>query len=184
MGQRTAIILQHENKYEYAKQRVTTRVFYHQWGIGRIMPSQFISILNGTLSTDACWDNFAERLKPQGCQDITDEYREAMGVLNSLNFNDPINVGQVLQAANNNNGGIFIRLTTDEYGGVEAVEYAYMLGDEEGGDYRHFCTAAEWMQKAGGHYIDNSFMAYYLQVLAYFEAVERCNGEAAKEKAA
>lgn len=54
------------------------------------------------------------------------------------------------------------------------IEYAYMLGSENGATYKRFCTAEKWFKENGGHYIDNNFKAYYNQVVDYFEAKEMC----------
>ena len=182
MGQRTAIILQHVNKYaaKYDKKNENnTRVFYHQWGIGRILPSQLLAILNGTISAGSYRTNFAECMKPQGCIDITEDYDESdRRKMAAITFDTPKKAGEIIKGADNNNGGIFIRITTNEDGDTEAIEYAYMLGYEEGGKYTKFCTAEEWMNKTGFEYIDNGFKAYYYQVLTYFKAEERANGEA------
>ena len=168
MGQRTAMVVQHHNEQTNT---TNTRVFYCQWGNGRIMPSQFASLLNGTLSTSPYDKNYLERLKPQGVRDITQEYSEAIGALNSLSFENAESFGQVLKYVDNNNGGIFVRLTTDNYE-VKDITYAYMLGDEEGGDYRKFCKEATWFRKAGGSFIDEGFKSYYKAIIKYFGARE------------
>ena len=181
MGQRTAIILQHVNKYaaKYNKTNgVETRVFYHQWGIGRILPSHLLSILNGTLSASSYRESFAEDIKPQGCLDITGEYgKEERKVMDSITFDTPEKAGDIISKADNNNGGIFVRITTDEGGKMLPVEYAYMLGYEEGGEYDRFCTAGEWMDKAGFKYTDKKFRRLYDATLKYHGAIERANGE-------
>lgn len=181
MGQRTAIILQVRNKniakYDRNKE-FSTRVFYCGWGIGRIMPSQLISILNGLLTVTIYSQDSAKWLKPQGCEDITDDYSEQMGVLNSINFDRPALVGEILQLADNNDGGLFVRITLDgELGRVSEIEYAYMLGFEEDGDYKRFCSSEEWFAKAGLGCIDDGFMEIYEKTLRYHNAVERKDGE-------
>lgn len=176
MGQRTAIILQHVNNCKWAARngKVNTRVFYHQWGIGRILPSQLVSILNGILSASSYDENLAQKLMPQGCLDITSEYE--MDALNSLDFKKPQLVGDMIKNANNNNGGIFVRITTDEHGEIGGIEYAYMLGNEEGGKYKKFCTSKQWFEKVGGKYVDEDFLTYYNAIINYFGAKE-CNKE-------
>ena len=174
MGQRTAIILQHVNKYAakyYKTQETNTRVFYHGWGIGRVLPSQLISILNGTLSESTRNHDFADSIKPQGCQDVTaslDKFN-----LNALSFDTPKAIGEVLCECGNNNGGIFVRITNDENGQSKAIEFAYMLGYEEGGDYMSFCSSGEWMEKTGCGCIDDEFRKIYDSTIQYFKAVER-----------
>jgi len=172
MGQRTAIILQHVNNCKWAasNEKINTRVFYHQWGVGRILPSQLVSILNGTLSTSGYDGKFAENLKPQGCLDITSEYE--IDALNSLDFTKPQLVGDMIKKADNNNGGIFVRITTDKYGKVSCIEYAYMLGSEEGGKYKKFCTSKQWFEKCGGEYVDEDFKELYNKTISYFGAVD------------
>lgn len=168
MGQRTAMVVQHHNEQTNT---TNTRVFYCQWGNGRIMPSQFASLLNGTLSTSPYDKDYLERLKPQGVCDITQEFSDVIGVLNSLTFDMVESFGQILKHADNNNGGIFVRITTDNYY-VKDITYAYMLGYEEGGDYREFCKEATWLRKAGGKFVDKGFKAYYKAITKYFCARE------------
>lgn len=175
MGQRTAIIVQHVDD-EIGKK--TTRVFFNQWGIGRIMPSNFMGILNATIScTFFRNDNYVNELIPNGCHDITDDYAEdERSMLDSLDFSNPENVGKIVKSACNNNGGIFVRITTEtqlkDY--AKKIEYAYMLGREEGGDYKKFCTEKEWMNKFK-NYIDDDFMKLYDDTIRYFGAKEVCN---------
>lgn len=167
MGQRTAIVLQHVNKWN---ETINTRVFYHQLGIGRILPAQFMSILHGTLSADAFGEHFVKNLLPQGCDDITSEYEQKD--LNSASFESPEIVGKIIEDANNNNGGIFIRTTFGKECCIESIEYAYMLGYEEGGDYKSFCTQEEWMEKNCSTCIDDEFKEMYYKTLAYYGAQE------------
>ena len=185
MGQRTTIILQYVNKYEGKFDRTkkyNTRVFYHQWGIGRVLPSQLMAILNDTLLVSKYREDFAEQLKPAGCIDLTDEFSEVKGMLDSVTFDRPELAGDILKECGNNNGGIFVRITVDEHGDTEAIEYAYMLGDEEGGDYRAFCTADEWIKKTGYKYVDKKWRKVYDATVNYFGAVERCKGEGVTEE--
>lgn len=186
MGQRTAIIVQHMNKSnkKYGKDIMETRVFYSQWGIGRILPSQLVSILNGLVSVDVRWSSL-KNLKPQGCLDITDEYDKSdMALFCELNFDNPEDIGNVLELADNNNGGIFLRIVTDEEGKRESLEYAYMLGYEEGGDYKHFCSEETWFKKVGKGYIDDDFRNIYNSVIKYHNAVQRYRGELKTKRAA
>lgn len=180
MGQRTAIILQHVNKYaaKWDKTREKqTRVFYHQWGIGRVLPSQLMSILNGMLSISDTRANFAEEIKPQGCLDFTDQFEEGdRRKMDAITFDTPELAGDIIKQCDNN-GGMFVRITTDEQGDTEAVEYAYMLGYEEDGDYKHFCRAAEWMDKAGFKYADKKWRKLYDATIKYHGAIERAEGE-------
>jgi len=177
MGQRTAIILQVRNKYT-AKYNVNkgteTRVFYHQCGIGRVLPSQLISILNGTLSVPYYRDGVAKQLRPQGCSDITDDFNDKeRSELDTLTFDTPQKVGEYLNKCDNNNGGLFVRITINEKCEKESIEYAYILGYEEGGDYSRFCSGREWMEKTGFGSIDAGFMTIYENTLQYFGAHER-----------
>ena len=133
MGQRTAIILQHVNYFKYANndERKQTRVFYHGWGIGRILPSQLMAIANGMLSISTSNSDAIDELKPQGTQDITNNYDPVeQALFDELDFNHPEYVGDILKRADNNNGGIFVRITTDVEG-KDLLEYAFMLGYEE-----------------------------------------------------
>ena len=170
MGQRTNIILQHINKEE---KKTTTRVFYCQWGIGRILPSQLVSILNATLTCSSYWSDFAAQLKPQGTLDVTDEWyteKAEKALLESLDFSKPEDVGRVMKDGNNN-GGIFVRIQTGKFGKETEIEYAYMLGCEEDGNYKSFCTAEKWMSHHP-RYIDDGFKDYYKRTLDYYGAKE------------
>lgn len=179
MGQRTAIILQHVNKYAAKfdrNKKVSTRVFYNSWGIGRVLPSQLLVILNGTLSAGSYCEGFAKTMKPCGCRDITEDYeKEDRLKMNGLDFSNPEGVGDIINKADNNNGGIFIRITTGETGDTESIEYAYMLGHEnEGGKYKSFVTFEEWAKKNyGDEYIDEDFLNIYKSTIKYFGAVEK-----------
>lgn len=181
MGQRTAIVLQHINKYPVKwgrKEERTTRVFYHQWGIGRILPSQLLSILNGTLSTSPTEQRFAKFSNPTGCIDITDDYTNQK-MLNRVDFDKPKVVGKIIAEACNNNGGIFVRITATEDDKM-IIEYAYMNGGDHGGKYDKFCTFEEWYDdNYGKEYIDKAFLKIYNSTLKYFGAKE-----VLKEKAA
>ena len=94
--------------------------------------------------------------------------------LSRLDFTKPELVGHIIKGADNNNGGIFLRIVTQNDPGhpFASIEYAYMLGDEEGGDYKRFCSEDEWFQRAGKHYIDDNFKTLYHKTLAYFDAKE------------
>ena len=167
MGQRTAIILQHRNIED---KTTNTKAFYCQWGIGRIMPSQLISILNGTLSVRCSRPDFIEALRPQGTR-LCEQPINKGDLWNNLDFEEPQEIGNVIQSLDNNNGGIFLRITTDKYD-IQKIEYAYMLGYAEGGKYKKFCTEEAWLEKAGEHYIDADFKAYYNAIIKYFGAKE------------
>ena len=186
MGQRTAIVLQHVNQYPVKwgrKEEKTTRVFYHQWGIGRVLPSQLLSILNGTLSTSPTADYFSKYSCPTGCLDITTEYGRRK-ILDKVDFDSPEVVGEIISNADNNNGGIFIRVTeTEERETI--IEYAYMLGGEtEGGNYKEFCTFEEWCnENYGKEYIDKKFLKIYKDTLKYFGAIEKVEHKAAEQAA-
>lgn len=165
MGQRTAIILQVCRKEE---NKTETAVFYEQWGIGRIMPMELMSILNATITTSYYTRNYARALRPNGTIDITDD----LGELPQMDFAHPENIGKVLRDCDNNNGGVFVRISTNGTYQIGAIEYAYMLGYEEGGDYKSFCTADEWMSKAGARSCDEEFRKLFHDTLDYFGAVE------------
>lgn len=176
MGQRTAIILQHLDKRE----KTDTRVFYCGWGIGRIMPSQFMGILYGTLTARPYSNDYLDMLKPIGTFDITEDYSEEnRKAMNDLDFCDPEAIGNMLP--DNNNGGIFVRITTDEQWEVESIQYAYMLGYETKSKkhdrpYKKFCSEQEWMEENGGEkYIDKRFLDLYKKTIMYFEAKEMFN---------
>ena len=166
MGQRTAIILQHV-RYDGAKE---TRVFFNIWGTGRITPSNVLSVLYGMLSVDCHSCDYTRSLCPSGLLDITDDYDK--NELNALDFDDPEKICKALRDADNNNGGVFIRIATSDYGTKRDVSFAFMLGHEEDGDYKSFCTADEWMSKAGPRSCDEKFRKLFHDTLDYFGAVE------------
>ena len=176
MAQRVAIVFQHVNNYlkkEWEPEKVETRVFYHPWGIGRVLPTLLVGILNGTITGHPERDNFADEITPNGCADITSQYGDKYFDL--VGFDDPEAVGQIIKEADNNNGGLYIRVTESKEGET-TVEYAYMLGREEGGNYDRFCTFNEWKDKAGLPYTDRSFLEYYHHAITYFGAVEKASG--------
>ncbi len=170
MGQRTAIIVQKHDKTRKNKTEISTRVFHDQWGIGRIMPSELMGILLGMIGRDVSRPGFIEELKPCGARDVTECYE--MEELNMLDFSTPDIIGEVISDDGyNNNGGIFIRFTIEDYE-MKSIEYAYMLGREEKGDYKSFCSEKEWMNNAGGPPVDNDFKALYRRVVCYCGAKE------------
>lgn len=180
MGQRVAIVFQHVNNYlkkEGDPEKVETRVFYHHWGIGRILPTLLVEILNGSMTGNPERDNFADDIRPNGCADITSQYGGKYFDL--VGFDDPEAVGRIIKEADNNNGGLYVRVTENKEGKT-IVEYAYMLGREEGGNYDRFCTFNEWKEKAGLPYTDRSFLEYYYHAITYFGAIEKASGERPK----
>lgn len=177
MGQRTTIIVQHVDDENGEK---TTSVFYNKWGIGRIMPSNFMSILNATIGCQLL-NQKGKELIPQGCIDITEEYDEKeRKIFDSLDFSKPKKVGEIVKRAANNNGAIFVRITA-KGSNIKSIEYAYMLGEEEHGDYKKFCTEKEWMDKFS-KYIDDDFRKLYDDTLRYFGAKEVCNQTGKQQK--
>lgn len=166
MGQRTCIIVQ---KYEITEDgtKITTKVFHEMWGVGRITPRELMTILLSTAGHSAVNSDFLEATQPGTMADCTDKFSDSR--LNALDFTDPVAIGEIMREADNNNGGIFVRFTTDRFD-VKGIEYAYMLGYEEDGDYKSFCSEDEWMGKF--HYIDERFKELYHNTLDYFGAKE------------
>lgn len=173
MGQRVAIVLQHINKYPTKfgnPEQTETRVFYNSWGIGRILPSLFLSILNGMFAVTPRERKFAELIKPQGCADITGEFDPSIFEL--VGFDDPEAVGHIIEESCNNNGGLFVRITESK-DCETTIEFAYMLGSDNDGNYDKFCTFNEWKEKNGKDYIDHGFIEYYYHAITYFGAIEK-----------
>ena len=173
MGQRTNIILQVRYRDERWKEGfVETRIFHCQWGIGRILPKNVMSILHNMQSADLYRKGAAARLCPGGLWDATDEWEMKQDELNALTFEEPAKVGKVMEAANNN-GGIFLRLTeTEDKERLEhttTVEYAFMLGYEEDGDYKSFVSKDEFLEHQAS-YIDADFRQMLDMTLDYYEA--------------
>lgn len=169
MGQRTCIIVQKHERTNKGT-NIETRVFYELWGIGRIMPSELMGILLGTIGRNVAKSGFLQELRPCDTDDITDCYE--IDELNALDFNAPEVIGEVIRNdGDNNNGGIFIRFTIRDYE-MKSIEYAYMLGREEKGDYKSFCSEKEWMDKAGGPVVDHNFKTLYRQTISYCGAKE------------
>lgn len=185
MGQRTAIIVQNVNNFNHPyaeiKERLQTRVFYHGWGIGRILPSHLVAVVNAIRSVGLPQQYDAvKQLKPQGTTDITDNYDPVeQALLDELDFDHPEYVGDILKGADNNNGGAFVRITTNEQGDTDKIEFAFMLGYEEGGDYKTFCTMWEWMDKVDPdkRCCDQSFRDMIYNFLTYHKCEERTIGE-------
>lgn len=172
MGQRTNIILQVRfNDKAWNKTTNETRVFYCQWGIGRILPKNVMSILHNVQSADILVEGAAKRLCPSGLSDTTDEWELKQDDLNALGFDNPKAVGEVMQMGNNN-GGIFLRISQEldeEFHRHTTVEYAFMLGYEEGGKYKKFCTKEQFLKKQD-QYIDDNFLKMLNITLDYYEA--------------
>lgn len=183
MGQRTAIIVQHVNNWRYAdkNEQKQTRVFYHGWGIGRILPSHLVAVVNGIRSVSMTQSDAVKQLKPAGTHDITDESYDPVeqALFDELDFDHPEYVGDILKGADNNNGGVFVRITTNEQGDTNKIEFAFMLGDEEGGGYKTFCTMWEWMDKVDPdkRCCDQSFRDMIYNFLTYHKCEERTIGE-------
>ena len=168
MGQRTTIILQHV-KNENGKTSKETRVLYNQWGIGRITPANIMTILYSTLSVNLYCGDSLQGLCPAEMIDITDG---EMDELNKADFDNPEFIGNIMRDAGNNNGGVFIKITSQPFN-LQKIEFAFMLGSEEGGDYKTFCTSEEWIKRAGGRYFDDDFRKLWEGTIKYFEAIER-----------
>ncbi|MBR1447584.1 MAG: hypothetical protein IJ588_02410 [Prevotella sp.] len=173
MGQRTNIILQVKYRDEKWNETIEeTRIFHCQWGIGRILPKNVMSILHNMQSSDLYRKGAAARLCPGGLWDATDEWEMKQDELNALSFDDPSKVGEVMHAANNN-GGIFLRLTetcnSKKLERTTTVEYAFMLGYEEGGNYKKFVSKDKFLEKQS-RYIDEDFRKMLDMTLDYYEA--------------
>lgn len=172
MGQRTKIILQVRFNEKNLNRTINeTRVFYCQWGIGRILPKNVMSILHNVQSADLWVKGAAKRLCPSGLWDATDEWELKQDDLNALGFDNPKAVGEVMRISKNN-GGIFLCISQeldDKYRSHTAVEYAFMLGREEGGKYTEFCTKEQFLKKQG-QYIDDDFLKMLNITLDYYEA--------------
>ena len=185
MGQRTAIIVQHVNNHNHPfaeiEERLQTRVFYHGWGIGRILPSHLVAVVNAIRSVGLPQQHDGvKQLKPQGTIDITDNYDPVtQALLDELDFDHPEYVGDILKGADNNNGGAFVRITTNEQGDTNKIEFAFMLGEEEEGDYKHFCTLWEWMDKVDPkkRHCDQDFRNMLYEFLLYHKCKDRSKGE-------
>ena len=189
MGQRTAIVLKvdYKNEYTTGEKQTSTAVFYHQWGIGRILLSQVAMILNGIVSTHMDWKDAAHRLKPAGTDDVFDEESEKeKKMLSAVSFDDPESVGKVLRYNDNNNGGCFIHIEyiyTKKHEEQIDVKYAFMLGREEDGDYKSFCSKQTFVEKVGMGYVDEKFLKILDSTLEYWEAKDMGAKESAEDSA-
>lgn len=180
MGQRTNIILQVRYRDQKWNESFTeTRIFHCQWGIGRILPKNVMSILHNMQSADIYRKGAAARLCPSGLWDATDEWEMKQDDLNALSFDNPKAVGAVMYTANNN-GGIFLRLTEtvdkEKIERTTTVEYAFMLGYEEGGDYKKFVTKEKFLEKQG-RYIDDDFLKMLNMTFDYYEAKDMASAK-------
>lgn len=168
MGQRTAIIVQLVSEQQ---KRHETRVYHDSWGYGRITPANAMGVMLGTIGLSISCSDFLDCLVPMGVTDVTGQFAEQMGVLNSISFERPELAGEIMQAAGNNNGGVLIRITEVEHW-RKKIEYAFMLGYEEGGDYKRWCSFGEWC-KAFPENCEPSFRAVFRKVAGYLGAEDR-----------
>ena len=167
MGQRTAIVL----KYKSKNGENHTRVFYHQWGIGRITPCHIMSIMYATMSANSYSKDFPSCLKPAGMYDNTECFEgEEKELLEKASFETPEIVGNIIKNIDNNNGGAYLEITEGSEIGELHFRYAFMLGYEEGGDYKSFVTAKEWMKKTGETFVDEDFLKLFDDTMNYFDA--------------
>lgn len=178
MGQQVIIVLQRvdhsAHKLVLHGKEKETRIFYNGWGFGRILPAMLLQILHATMcgATEKSWTADA---MPTGCMDLTEDYAAQMAALDMLDFDKPKAFGEILKNEGNNNGGIFVRVTLGkDY--ERKIEYAYMLGEEEGGDYTVFCPESVWLGNFPD-YIDEAFRAVYEGTVKYYGAVQRNEGE-------
>lgn len=174
MGQRTATILKIDYECQNEK-KSSTAVFYHSWGIGRVLFAQLQTMLLGMIGAEPDLESSrtANDYKPVGTSDITKDYNPTE--LDGLDFAHPEKIGEVIQNADNNNGGLFlhVRYIVDEnYNETFVPTFAFMLGDEDGGDYKHFCTLEEFAEKVGERYVNEDFLRSVYATLDYFGAID------------
>lgn len=174
MGQRTAIVLKIVQNIPQSVGLTTkeeVRVFYHRWGIGRVLPSQLLSLVLGTLSVQDYITSFGKYFLPTGCLDITDDFNKED--FSDIGFHNPAGIGKLIKGADNNNGGLYVEITESAEHNI-TIEYNYMLGGSENDGYKKFCTFEEWRNKNYGEkYIDKNFLRIYHKTLRYFGAKER-----------
>jgi len=168
MGQRTTIIVQLKSEHQ---KRVETRVYHDQWGYGRIAPAKAMGVMLGTVGLSIGCSDFMDCVVPMGVSDVTKEFAEQMGVLNSIGFDRPELAGEIMQAAGNNNGGVLIRISEVEHW-QKHIEYAFMLGHEEGGDYRRWCSFEQWCM-AFPECCEASFRPVWYAVTGYLGAEDK-----------
>ena len=176
MGQRTAIVLICEREdWRHDHSFYTTRVFYNQWGIGRVTPASMMQILNGLVCSLPRSSKDVEDLCPTGSIDDTNLgcYWQN-SIFGHVGFDSPEDFGTILRDyENNNNGGVLIhvkekydeKLNTDV-----SIRYAFMLGYEEDGDYKSFCSKDTYLEKVGGRFVDEKFRNMFDATLAYWGA--------------
>ena len=177
MGQRTAIVLIYERDVcSLGLSFCTTRVFYNQWGIGRVMPASVMQILNGLACDLPGTARRVEGLCPTWSIDDTDNkcYSQNPIILERVGFDSPESFGTILRDfESNNNGGVLIHVKVkyDENFKVDvSIRYAFMLGYEEGGDYKSFCSKETYLEEVGGRFVDEKFRKMFDATLAYWDA--------------
>lgn len=177
MGQRTTIILKYEHKdAKYPEQNFTAvKVYYHQWGIGRGVPTQIMAILNNHICNSIYDEGGLKYLQPQGTYDMTPELlkdKECEPLLQQVGFDHPEIIGQVMGRCGNNNGGAYIHIVRrwDKKDRDETfnIKYAFMVGKNR----KHFCTKRKWLKEEGGEYVDEDFRKLFDDTLKYWGAKE------------
>lgn len=174
MGQRTTIILKYEHKDAKYPHRSFTevKVYYHQWGIGRGVPSQMMAILNNHICNRIYDKEGLKYLQPQGTLDETPDLlqdREYAAWLEQVGFDKPEIIGQIMLACGNNNGGVYmhiVRTWDEERDESFDIKYAFMIGD----DREHFCTKEKWIEEEGMGYVDKKFRKLFEDTLKYWGA--------------
>lgn len=184
MGQRTQIILQRVNK----QGEKSTQVYFMQWGIGRMMFLHLISLAQADFFRKS-WGESADFFKAMQLNHLEDtellDLNEHYGgedltkireLLDNCDFDNPKEGAGVVFGKEfaNNNGGVFVRATEYENEikmSKTRLEYAFMLGYEEGGEYDRWCSADEYA--ASNRHCDEQFMAGFHGLMNHFGAIDK-----------
>ena len=187
MGQRTQMIIQRVNN----KGMKRTDIWHLQWGYGRQMYLRLMALLIQDYFKDTFQegydflDNSKEVAKMTHAEDMSDEFGdEEKRILNELDFADARKVGEVFSSmCDNNNGGVFIRITENETDYRESkIEFAFMQGRESGGRYDKFITLEKYGKVEGENYADKEFIAMFKSFVTYFDMKDMAKDKGAENK--
>lgn len=140
MGQRTAIILK-----KNFKDKSTINCMYHQWGIGKVMPSYFLQeLLQANYNMDRQREYEWSRNDLEPLKDLFNfipfnTNGEGTVIPKDTDIFNPLIAKKYFQSMDNNNGGMIIEVTQEydrkrkpkTYGDMLDIKFSFMLGYEE-----------------------------------------------------
>ena len=166
MGQRTATLVSYiDEKGKHNK------VYYNQWGIGRVQLNAFIGSF---LSQLGKWG-----LDLEGACHMRLE--EGLEGVENADFTDIKAVANIIRQMDNNNGAVVI-ICHDVEPREATCEIGFVLGSEETTKYdlvrkeyitteplySRFVSFDEWAEKVGGEYVNASYKAMFRAFCTHF----------------